>query len=204
MVIFFAFLIVTPICLLAAVPAVFTMRANGLLAYYRKDRLELIREKFHHEQAGFWVRYLANMIDGLLVLLAPFLMYKSGKAMIIIWTSLAALGSSFLFSRTIFPFVLVLVLFIFSFCYFALSEGSPEQGTLGKHAFGMVVLSEKRMKRLTLKQASLRFIVKILAGLPLGFGFLLAAVTPKKQALHDMIAKTVVVFRGDDDATSTS
>ncbi|MCH7685693.1 MAG: RDD family protein [Planctomycetes bacterium] len=203
MVIFFAFLIVTPICLLAAVPAVFTMRANGLLAFYRKDSLELIREKTEHEKAGFWVRYLAYLVDSVLIMLTPFIMYKNQKAMVLIWTSLAFLGLSYFFATEVFPILSLLVIILFGWCYFALSEGSPEQGTMGKHAIGLVVLSEKSMTNLTLKEASFRFLAKILSGLPLGIGFVLAAFTPKKQALHDLMAKTVVVFRGDDDATTS-
>ena len=196
----FVILLVAPICLLAAVPAVFSMRVNGLLAFYRKDSLELIREKTEHEKAGFWVRYLAYLVDSVLIMLTPFIMYKNQKAMVLIWTSLAFLGLSYFFATEVFPILSLLVIILFGWCYFALSEGSPEQGTMGKHAIGLVVLSEKSMTNLTLKEASFRFLAKILSGLPLGIGFVLAAFSPKKQALHDLMAKSVVVFRGDDDA----
>ena len=207
--IFFAILIVVPICLLAAVPAVFTMRANGLLAFYFKDRLELIWEKSQHEKAGFWVRYLALLVDILLFPLTFVLVYKNRIAMLANWGHKASILLFYFFlSKTLgmtafYLYAVISVYLVDGWMYFALSEGSPEQGTMGKQSFGMVVLSEKRMKQLTLKQASLRYFAKIILGLPFGLGFVFAALTPKKQALHDMVAKSVVVFRGDDDATTS-
>ena len=145
------------------------------------------------------VRYLAFLIDALLALLAPFLI-KNRNAMTTIWSSIGALPLTFLFAPEAFAYHWPFVIFLCYWCYFVLGEGSPDQGTIGKHAIGIVVLSEKTMKQLTLKQAALRFFAKILSGLLFGIGFLLAAFTSRKQALHDKIVKSVVVFRGDDDA----
>src|ERR671933_305428 len=44
--------------------------------------------------------------------------------------------------------------------------------------------------------ASLRHFAKILSSLVLGLGWLMAAFTPKKQALHDMVAGTLVIRAG--------
>jgi uncharacterized RDD family membrane protein YckC len=44
-------------------------------------------------------------------------------------------------------------------------------------------------------RATLRHFGKILSVLPLFFGYLLIALTPKKQGLHDMIAGCLVVHR---------
>jgi Tfp pilus assembly major pilin PilA len=45
-------------------------------------------------------------------------------------------------------------------------------------------------------RATFRFFGKTLSGLILGIGFLMAGVTARKQALHDLLAGTFVVFRG--------
>jgi uncharacterized RDD family membrane protein YckC/phage FluMu protein Com len=209
--ILFAFLIVAPICLLAAVPAVFAMRANGLLAFYCKDNLELIREKNLHEKAGFWVRYLAFLIDmaaTVLLLLTP-VVIKSYKVFTVVGLYLGSVASFYFYysgpeqlgMTAFFIYLGVSYPIVFGGFYYILSESSADQGTIGKQALGLVVLTEKRMKRLKPEQAGYRFFAKFLTGLPLGLGLVFSAFTPKKQALHDMMAKTVVVFKGDDDAT---
>ena len=80
------------------------------------------------------------------------------------------------------------------FSYFARSECSKEQATLGKEAVGIMVTGPNG-ERLTFKQSALRAILKLL----LFKASFIAGFTPKKQALHDMAAKTLVVFRGDLD-----
>jgi hypothetical protein len=50
--------------------------------------------------------------------------------------------------------------------------------------------------RLTFVRALLRNLAKIISSLPFGLGFLLAAFTPRKQALHDLITKCLVVRAG--------
>jgi len=50
-------------------------------------------------------------------------------------------------------------------------------------------------ERLTFAQAGKRSALKILL-IP---GWIMAGLTPKKQAAHDIAAKTLVVFRGDLD-----
>jgi uncharacterized RDD family membrane protein YckC len=79
--------------------------------------------------------------------------------------------------------------------YYMLLETSPAQGTLGKQWMGLRVI---RMDghTLTKGQSLIRFAVRMfLSGAFLGVGYLLALFTQHKQALHDLIANTVVVER---------
>ena len=76
--------------------------------------------------------------------------------------------------------------------YFALMESSSKQATLGKMALGIRV-TDVNGNRIGFGRATGRHFAKILSGLILGIGFLMAAFTEKKQALHDMIAGTLVV-----------
>ena len=64
--------------------------------------------------------------------------------------------------------------------------------TPGKHAFGIVVRAQGGSP-VTLPKALLRAVVLVAT---LGLGLLLAAFTPRKQGLHDLAARTVVVRRG--------
>jgi uncharacterized RDD family membrane protein YckC len=85
------------------------------------------------------------------------------------------------------------------------------QATLGKRAMGIVV-QDLRGERITVRRAAVRFFAKALSFLTLGIGFLIQPFTRRKQALHDMIAGTVITRRprrrvyalGGDAATGAS
>jgi len=87
---------------------------------------------------------------------------------------------------------------IIQITYYARMESSKEQATLGKEAVGIKVTGLNG-ERLTFQQALLRTLLKQLMGLTFGLGFVLAGFTKQKQALHDMLCKTLVVFQGDLD-----
>jgi uncharacterized RDD family membrane protein YckC len=76
--------------------------------------------------------------------------------------------------------------------YYAGMESSEHQATVGKRTLGLRV-TDLKGERLTFGRASGRFVAKGLSAIPLGIGFLLAAFTRRGQALHDIIASTLVV-----------
>jgi uncharacterized RDD family membrane protein YckC len=76
--------------------------------------------------------------------------------------------------------------------YYALQESSPKQATLGKQALGIVV-TDLQGKRIDFLKATIRYFSKIISSLILLIGYIMAAFTEKKQALHDMIAGTLVL-----------
>jgi uncharacterized RDD family membrane protein YckC len=78
--------------------------------------------------------------------------------------------------------------------YNALMESSAKQATLGKMALGIVVV-DLGGKRISFARATGRFFSKFLISSILLIGYILAAFTEKKQALHDLIAGTLVVNR---------
>jgi len=89
-------------------------------------------------------------------------------------------------------FVLFLSI-VASWIYSAYLESSPNQGTLGKMALGLIV-TDLQGRRISFGHATGRFFAKIITGLiPLGIGYMMAGFTEKKQALHDMIAATLVL-----------
>lgn len=75
--------------------------------------------------------------------------------------------------------------------YFASQESSIRRGTVGKQAMNLIV-TDLNGNRISFIQATKRFIMKILSAIPLFAGFLSILFTAKKQALHDIVAKTVV------------
>ena len=73
-------------------------------------------------------------------------------------------------------------------------ECSPLQGTVGKLAYGIKVTSLNG-ERIGFLRANARFIAQTLSVLPLLLGCLLAGYTPRRQALHDLVARTLVTRR---------
>jgi len=68
------------------------------------------------------------------------------------------------------------------------------QATLAKRAFGLKV-TDLEGRRISFTRASYRYLGKLVFGTLLLFGFLFAAFTPRKQALHDILAKCLVLKR---------
>jgi uncharacterized RDD family membrane protein YckC len=81
-----------------------------------------------------------------------------------------------------------------SWAYFALFESSPMQGTVGKYAVGIYV-TDRHEDPITFWRATARYWLKLLSNWTLGVGWLMAAFTPRKQALHDLLAGTLVLNR---------
>jgi len=121
--------------------------------------------------SGFWRRFMATIIDALIMLIPA-----------------ALLG-------TLVPYVGGLVL---GLLYKPVFEASPLKGTPGKAMMRMVVLSEAG-ERLTLKQSYIRYLCSILSGFVLGIGYLMNLFTAKRQTLHDMIAESVVINQDAPD-----
>lgn len=100
---------------------------------------------------------------------------------------------------SIMEFQAIMKLFIFSlyfpvlhWLYNTLLESSPKQATIGKFTLGLKV-TDLRGKRISFWQANLRYFSKIISAIPLLSGFFLVLSTRRRQALHDYIARTLVV-----------
>jgi len=78
--------------------------------------------------------------------------------------------------------------------YYAGMESSQHQATLGKRALGIKVTDDAG-QRLNFGHALGRWVAAALSHLTLDIGFLMAAFTERKRALHDIIASTLVVDR---------
>jgi len=76
--------------------------------------------------------------------------------------------------------------------YFAGMHSSANQATLGKMALGIKVTDDQG-RRLSFGHALGRWFATALSYITLYIGFLMAAFTDRKRALHDMVAGTLVV-----------
>ncbi|MCZ7584030.1 MAG: RDD family protein [Deltaproteobacteria bacterium] len=119
--------------------------------------------------AGVGRRFLALMIDALILSITAKIIHL-----------IPLLGS------------IPLIMFVMFIAYSAWFESSRYRGTLGKIALGIEV-GDANGERISLKTALLRAVGKVISYLIMGIGFLFAFFTEHKQALHDLIAKTLVL-----------
>jgi uncharacterized RDD family membrane protein YckC len=150
--------------------------------------------------AGFWLRFVAFLIDGVisgflfLILLIPlFILTGAGAA-------LGRISSGEDISDDVAAFVgigFLLGFFVITigvrWLYYALSESSSWQGTLGKKMLNLTV-TDLNGQPISFARASGRYFSKFITSLiPLAIGYILAGFTEKKQAIHDMIASCLVL-----------
>jgi uncharacterized RDD family membrane protein YckC len=138
--------------------------------------------------AGFWRRFAALIID-MLILAVPtyFLAILLGDDPSDRMNTGDAVKIQYF---TIYN----VVSFLINWLYFSLMESSARQATLGKQAMGIYVC-DVYGNRISFLKASLRYFGKILSSLTLLIGYIMAAFTERKQALHDFIANTLVLSR---------
>lgn len=121
--------------------------------------------------AGFWRRGAAYFVDSL-VLLIPSVAIGAAMGHSDVWAAVLQLGVWWL--------------------YKAGMESSARQATLGKRALGIKVTGLDG-ERISFARATGRYFGTILSSVILGIGFLMAAFTQRRQALHDIIASCLVV-----------
>ncbi len=132
--------------------------------------------------AGFWRRVMASLVDFIVWLFIS----------VIFVVALYALTGSGLRAANSLP--ANLFTFIASWLYSAIMESSDKQATLGKMAIGIVV-TDLEGNKISFGKATGRYFAKILSTLILLIGYMMAGFTQKKQALHDMMAGTLVVVK---------
>jgi len=128
--------------------------------------------------AGFWLRVVAALIDGIVVLLV------TGVIASIVGTVTGGPAAQF---------TVQVVAVIATLLYFALFESSPKQATPGKMLVGIRVTALDATSKVSFLRALGRTLAKYLSTLIILIGYLMAAFTSRKQALHDMLAGTLVV-----------
>lgn len=154
--------------------------------------------------AGFWKRTLAYIIDSLIL---GFVFMIIGLIWGVIqlfgnWapspaeTSMLTDGATAIFTMQLLGQTLMNL--GASWLYFAIMESSKCRATVGKLALGIVVVDEFNQK-LSFGRASARYWSKILSSIILWIGFIMAGFTARKQALHDLIARTYVVDKRELD-----
>ncbi len=135
------------------------------------------------EYAGFWKRFAATLIDYLIIFVPTFIITFS----LMVFGGLD--GES---KRQQSELIVQGISIVINWLYFAFMESSPLQATVGKRALGLIV-TDVDGRPLTFARATGRYFGKLLSGLTLCIGYIMAGFTQRKQALHDIIAGCLVI-----------
>jgi uncharacterized RDD family membrane protein YckC len=127
---------------------------------------------------GFWARFAAVIIDNAILTIAAVGLIAVGS---LVDEGLATVATA--------------IYFIGALLYWPIMESSARQATFGKQLLGLQV-TDAAGARLSFVRALLRNIAKIISAIPLYIGFLLAAFTSRKQALHDIFTNCLVLRSG--------
>ena len=140
-------------------------------------------EQVKIKYAGFWIRWGASFLDGLVLFGVGF----------VIGIFLGLVGAILRIPETIIAFLSQIIGILTSWTYFIYMT-HKYQATLGKKVLGIKVYSNK-LEKSTLGKIILRETIgKFVSAIILLVGYIMAGFTDKKQALHDMMADTVVIY----------
>jgi uncharacterized RDD family membrane protein YckC len=150
--------------------------------------------------AGFWERVAAYLIDGVILgipfgLVVLVLIFMFGGFGMMLHRNPADPGAAApLLAPMFMVFILGMLFFVgLQWLYFAGMESSARQATFGKSVMSLRVTNYEG-QRISFGHATGRFFAKIVSGMvPLAIGYIMAAFTERKQALHDFIAGTLVL-----------
>src|SRR5215472_15473954 len=137
---------------------------------------------------GFWIRFVAIVIDWLIVSVVVWPV--AGIIAVGIGVAGGAVRMPGVGVHLVRGIVVETLFFCASWIYEAAMESSSKQATLGKMALGLKVTDEQG-RRISFARATARYFSKIISAI-LFIGYIMAGFTARKQALHDMIAGTLV------------
>ncbi len=151
--------------------------------------------------AGFWLRLVAYIIDYIIIYVVQSFIFipvlglmgisfaskmddmgtmSDAETMGMVAGMIAVAGATALLTTVI------------AVLYWSLMESSKYQATVGKIALGLKV-TDLDGNSLDFVKSLIRNVCKIISGMILFIGYIMAGFTEKKQGLHDIIAGTLVV-----------
>jgi len=168
--------------------------------------MEVISENnFKPKFAGFWLRFVAYIIDSFVISAAGFILSVPVILGIIAFAvNIEGVDDPRDFFRNgnwinigwIVGLIVLAIIFniVMQWLYYALMESSKQGGTLGKMVLGIRVV-DLEGNRISFARATGRYFARIVTNMTLLIGYIIAGFTEKKQALHDMIASCIVIVK---------
>jgi len=144
-------------------------------------------QRIEERPAGFWVRFLAALVDGIIVTCIEFPIDR------IIGVDLNNLDFGL---KSLASFAVSFTVIFFYFGWFYKNKGA----TPGKILMGLRVINKNNGKNLGYVRTFFRETLgKLCSGVIFFIGFLMAAFRSDKQALHDLIFDTQVLQKKEED-----
>lgn len=134
--------------------------------------------KQEQKYVGFWARFAANFLDGILISI-----FVSPASISYLAGGIHSKGLEF-FSVVLYILAQIILLVLWF----------KKQASIGKMAISAKIVDAKTGKAPTKRQLIGRYFAYLLSSLPLGIGFLWIAFDQKKQGWHDKLAGTAVVY----------
>jgi uncharacterized RDD family membrane protein YckC len=140
------------------------------------------------DYAGFWSRFLAFLIDSLVVMvvLVPLMLALYGTHYFDLDFQLSGQAGG------VWDWVVNIALAVVAILFWKFRGATP-----GKMAIGAKIVDARTGAAPSTGTLILRFVAYIASMLPFFLGFLWIAFDKRKQGFHDKIAKTVVVYEQD-------
>lgn len=147
---------------------------------------------------GFWIRFVAIIIDGIIIGVVGFLITLPLRLIMGVSAISIAQSQDPSAALAALPAILgmaglsVLINVALGVAY----EGyfvSTKGGTIGKLALGLQIIRLDG-SRLSFGQACGRYFARILSGIILYIGFIMAAFDSEKRSLHDRICNSLVIY----------
>lgn len=144
--------------------------------------------------AGFWRRFVAVFLDGLILTFVTFPLQLFLHPPVFGWINADNISFDDLMAQMSAWTASLVLSTVCSWLYFALFESSKLQGTLGKAALNIRV-TDLEGRRISFARACGRYFGKWVSSAILLIGYLMQPFTQRRQALHDLLAGTLVVRR---------
>lgn len=152
--------------------------------------LDYQTSSFDPEYAGFWRRFCAAFLDGIITSIAGAIIgFIIGM---VVGVGMGAGGGNARAAGAVSEGIGNILGIVVGWLYAASMESSAKQATFGKMAMGIMV-TDIYGQRISFARASGRHFGKILSVLTLFVGYLMVAFTERKQGLHDKMANCLVI-----------
>ena len=134
------------------------------------------------QYAGFWIRFVAMIIDGFIIGLASGII---GYVLSMLPTSSEMAAANLM--KVGYGIQVLGVL-----TYYAAMQGGPWQATIGKKVLGLRVVRSDGTP-VSYGRSIGRYFAYFVSTVTFLIGFIMAGMMPEKQALHDLIVDTRVI-----------
>jgi len=173
---------------------------TGRLKDKHGDDLRTSQPNPDQPNAGFWVRFAALTVDGLIIGLIQLVVIVLPLTAFLYNTGTLALDDPNMamdpaVMGSLYRVVLLVqgLSLLLAVGYFVVLTAGKHQATYGKRSMGIYVRGRDG-SRVGFGHSIVRYVGYFISWIPLGLGFLMAAFHKKKLALHDLIAGTEVSY----------